>query len=106
MMKKKITCYDPAKNKEVVCGFVEHKVFHRDIKPEHYFKKYKGYGEQVSVLEKLSRLGVYSIVLHEPKRVYLSDLKQWFDPSMSTQVNYGHGLQSVLPIKHMLEGDE
>lgn len=102
-MKEKITTFDQKKKKEVFCGFVEDNVFYREVKPEHFVLKYKGYGIQMGVFDSLWERGIEAIVITSKKFTHKASLKIW--QKWGHVDDLGHGLQIFLPIIRMEKND-
>lgn len=102
MTRIRITTRDPAKDKDVLCGFIEDDRFYRSVNNRHYMVKENGYGMQIDALEKLVKYGVKEIVLttHTGTRL-TSKPSAWV--TKGKKRNYGNGAQIFLDTKFMLK---
>lgn len=94
--------FDPAKGKEVYCGYIDGFVFYRNVNNSHYMVKENGYGMQTNVLQGLIGAGVKEILLttHKGTRL-LSKVSSW--NSKGVRKDYGNGEQVFLNTKYMRE---
>lgn len=98
----RITTNDPAKNKEVLCGFVENGIFTRTVNNRHYMVKEHGYGIQTDALMTIVRLGVANITIKTKAGTVLkSKTSDWV--TKGNKKDYGNGEQMFLDIKFMRE---
>ena len=92
----KIYTYDSGKNKEVVAGNLEGKIFHKKVThAKHFMYKERSYGISDDVLQQLIEKGCTTIRIETESVVYESDIKKWFEYRIK---NYGHGNQRFLPL--------
>jgi len=98
----KVMTFDPAKGKEVYCGYIDGDRFYRTVNNKHYMVKENGYGMQINVLEGLVRTGVKQVVLttHTGTKL-LSKVGSW--NLKGVKRDYGSGEQIFLNTKYMEE---
>jgi len=72
-------------------------------RPEHFFKKFQGFGISESVLSALEKAGVEDILLiYQGKRgdqLYKQKVAEYRDPLKSKAYTYQGDKQRILPIK-------
>jgi len=97
-----IHTFDPKKDKMVFVGYTEGSKFHRVVLPEHYMRKYGGYGQQVDVVERWREQGIKKVYLREMASgdTLISNVEDWTGPH-SIKETWGHGPQYFLPAKFM-----
>jgi hypothetical protein len=97
-----IHTFDPGKDKRVYVGHTIGPRFYREVLPEHYMVKYKGYGLQTDVVERLQEQKVREVYLREISSgdTLISNIEDWRGPA-SIKATWGHGPQYFLPVEHM-----
>lgn len=97
----KITTYDPAKKREVTAGSVIGHTFYKKVDNyKHYCYKFKGYGIQADIMEKLLKLGVDTIQIKTDKDIiYSVRFAAWATKGIAKDI--GNGLQHFYPVAKM-----
>ena len=98
-----IKIYDAKKGAEVTAGKIEKDCFIKKVKAKHYMRKYKGYGIDKKLLQKLylTHREVTDIIIVCKTTKYKTKIKDWINHG--TEDNFGHGEQYFLPVSTMTE---
>lgn len=98
-----LTVFDEKKRRNVKAGEYnpETKTFIKKVKKTHFMRMLEAYGIQELVLDRLATKRCENIVIKAPGVTYSSKLWDWERGDIKT-LNYGHGRQRFLPIRHML----
>ncbi len=97
-MRKVFKTWDKKKGKMVVVGTLEGTVFTKIVSSKHFMCIEQGYGIQSYTLIQLLESGCKTVEIHSKYCNWKSELKQWLE---LVGKDYGHGLQSFLPIQKM-----
>ena len=97
----KILCYDPKKEKTVLCGNTEGDTFIRIVEPKHFMNIVQGYGIQEIAFQEVLEKGIKNICLKvsTTKDNWEADIKTWLEHSKV--MDFGHGKQRFLSLKYM-----
>lgn len=95
--------YDRVKQREVVAGKYDEvkKIFTKRVKDCHYMRKTKSYGIQSDVVERLLDLDCLTVQIKTDDGTYTSDLYLWACSITAELLDFGHGLQNHLGVRHM-----
>ena len=97
---ERITTYDPKKNKHILAGHVEGKIFIKQVTARHFFRKLQAYGIQEDVIQELIERKITKIKIISHTLTYESTIKDWVNGYTLIR-DYGNGLQRFLPIHYM-----
>ena len=94
-MKYPIYTYDPKKNREVLTGIYDEFTlrFTKEVKPEHYMIKEKGYGIQEDIIQELILLGCEQIRFISKTKIIDFPFELVLEKPIK---NYGHGEQRFI----------
>jgi putative cell wall-binding protein len=97
----KLLCFDPHKNKRVLCGEVIGEALFRWVKPEHFMRVVQGYGIQEVAFQEVVRKGIKTIILKETNtnQRWEASIKIWLENSKI--MDFGYGKQRFLSLKFM-----
>ncbi len=98
-MKKFLKVFDPAKKKEVICGYTDKGTYYREVKNEHYMVKYKGYGIQEELFTELMDTVNKIEIRTQAGSIFKTTLANWV--KKGKRAKFGHGYQIFLPVKEM-----
>ena len=95
--------YDIVKQREVMAGKFNEKtrVFTKRVKDCHYMRKTQSYGIQSDVIEMLINMTCKAIHIKTEDGLYISDFGLWVTQGMAQILDFGHGEQNHLSIRHM-----
>jgi len=87
-----ILTFDIEKRQKVLCGRYNEttKTFHKTVKPNHYMRKYGGYGISSDAMEELKKLGCAWVVITAPKETLKTSFDLWYKQPDRSE---GHGFQ-------------
>lgn len=96
-----MTTYDTKKHKQVKVGeIIGDEFVKRVIDKKHFFKLYKGYGIQKSVLQELVSKGVRKVkIINDKGMEYVAPISVWVQYGVVK--DFGHGEQVFLSIDRM-----
>lgn len=97
---EKVTTYDPKKNKHILAGHIEKKVFIKQVNGRHFFRKLQAYGIQEDVIQELIEKKIKKVRIMSHMLTYESNIKDWVN-GHSLIRDYGNGLQRFLPVHYM-----
>ena len=100
---RKLLVLDPAKEKLVLCGYVNGDTFIRNVVSyKHFMKIVGGYGIQELAFAELEKRDIKNVLLKETDtgKSWYSKLDDW--TTNGKVANYGHGQQRFLSMKDML----
>ena len=95
-----INTYDPKKQKKIKAGYLENKVFIKEVSARHFFRKFQAYGIQEDVIQELIEKKIKKIRIISHTLTYDSSIKDWVNGHVLIR-DFGNGLQRFLPIHYM-----
>ena len=99
----KLLVFDPAKQKLVLCGYVDGDTFLRDVNSKiHFMNVVGGYGVQELAFAELAKRNMQNVILKEvdTNLNWYSKFSDWTEHGKVA--DYGHGKQRFLSKKYMV----
>lgn len=103
-----IKSFSPTKGKDIVAGLYHDDMFFKlNMNPKHYFRKFKSYGMNEDVFQKLLELGIKTVIFQVTSSngegpavgVYESDMEDW--KQMRVDSGLSDGPQRHLPVRYL-----
>lgn len=92
--------YDWRKKKDVIAGEIQHDMFIKTVKKNHYMGKYRGYGISEEVFKQLVDTGIKNITIRG-KHDILTSISKWIQEGIVA--NEGSGPQRFLALPSAFE---
>jgi hypothetical protein len=98
-----IKTYDEGKGSYVQAGWYheEQKTYYRDVKTNHFMRKFQGWGIQQDIIDSLPLMGCERVLIRvlDSGSRFQAPLNTWQTAGVAD--NFGHGVQVFLDINHM-----